>query len=269
MKRYSFSPVETRQGCFSISVTYRENLSDFNLVTSALFIPQIISDYVGSPSTDPLRAFPSTGKGVCATSFPSKGIIATSMPSEHPHSWTSGIHQGASLFHNQTPAHHSSVGRNDLSSSPTDIYGHRVPNQRLPNHYKYNSFDAYQFSPSTSPSPPTHLTGGNLMQSGLRSETSPVSIPHPMLGRSPRYLPLNMSDTSQHSLPPPSPRNTKHGSSSQESPSGLRSLRKLDLIRTRELNSVLPVPYTGQKVCLILLKLCTRSNRCFSEALSF
>ncbi|KAL8127652.1 autophagy-related protein 13a-like [Apium graveolens] len=144
------------------------------------------------------------------------------------------------------------VGRNDLSSWPTHIYGHPVPRHRLPNHYKYNSFDAYQlsppFSPSTSPSPPKHLTGGNLMQSRLLSETSPVSIPHPMLERSPRYLYPNMSDTSRQSLPPPSPRNTKHGSSSQESSSGMRSLRKLDLIRTGELDSVLPVPYTCQKL---------------------
>ncbi|KAL8095594.1 hypothetical protein AgCh_036856 [Apium graveolens] len=257
MKRYSFSPVEAHQGCFSISVTYRESLSDFNLETSALFPPQIISDYVGSPATDPLRAFPSAGTGVCATSVPSRGILSTSTHSERPHSWTSGIHRGVSLPHNQPfggspPIYYSSGGQNDFSSSPTDIYGHRIPNYRLPNHYKNNSFDAYQlsppFSPSTSPSPPTHLTGGTFMQSRLRSESSPVSIPHPMLGRSPRYLSPNLSDTSRHSLPPLSPRNAKHDSSSQESPSGMRSLRKLDLSRAGELNSGIPISYTGQKL---------------------
>lgn len=257
MKQYSFSPVEAHQGCFSISVTYRESLSDFNLETSALFPPQIISDYVGSPATDPLRAFPSAGTGVCATSFPSRGIQSTSTHSERPHSWTSGIHRGVSLPHNQPlsgspPIYYSSGGRNDLSSSPTDIYGHRIPNYRFPNHYKNNNFDAYQlsppFSPSTSPSPPTHLTGGNFMQSRLRSESSPVSIPHPILGRSPRYLSPTMSDTSRHSLPPLSPRNAKHDSSSQESPSGMRSLRKLDLSRAGELNSGIPISYTGQKL---------------------
>lgn len=254
MKRHSFSPVDFQQGSLSISVKYRESLSDFNLETSTLFPPQIITDYVGSPATDPLRAFPSNGKGVCATSFPSRGIQPPlSTPFQRPHSWTSGIHRGASLVHNQPiggypPQYCSSTGRHDISFSPTDIYGQKIPNYRLPNHYKNNSIDDYQLSPPFSPSPPTQLTSGNLMQSRPRSDTAPVSIPHPMLGRSPRYLSPNMSDPNRLSLPPLSPRSIKHDSSSQESPSGLRSLKKLESSRAGELNYGITGPNSGQKV---------------------
>lgn len=261
MNQYTFSPVDFQQGSLSISVKYRENLSDFNLETSTLYPPQIITDYVGSPATDPMRAFPSKVKTFCATSFPSRGIQSPlSSPHQRPHSWTSGIHRGATQVQNQnvggySPQYCTSVGRHDISSSPTDIYGHKIPNYRMPNHLIHNSIDDYQlsppFSPSPSPSPPTYLTSGNLMQSRLRSDTAPVSIPHPMMGRSPRYLSPNMSDPNKHSLPPFSPKSIKHDSSSQESPSGLRSLRRLDSSRGGELNYGVTGPNSVQKVSLL------------------
>lgn len=141
-------------------------------------------------------------------------------------------------MHNQSPpAHRSSSGRYDLSSSPTtsDIYGQR---NRPPTH---PTFDDYQlsppFSPSPSPSPPTYLSGGNYMQSRLRSETAPVSIPNPMIARTPRYLSPNLSDPNRHSLPPPSPRSTRYELSSHESPSGIRSFKKSEMSRIGDLSS--------------------------------
>nr|GMD56617.1 autophagy-related protein 13A [Ipomoea batatas] len=232
MKEYSFVPVEAQQGRFSISLTYRDNLSDFNLETSSSFPPQIITDYV---STDPIRSFPSTtsDKDVHATVFPLRRMHSSpSTPLQRPHSWTSGLHKGPSVSPNQpyvgSPLSYRSPY--ELSSSPTDVYGQRISNYRLPTHHRATSSDDYQlsplFSPSPSPSPPTYLSGGNPMKSRWRSETAPVSIPHPMIGRSSRYLSPNLSDPNRHSLPPPSPRSTKHDSSSHESPSGVRSLRK-------------------------------------------
>ncbi|GFQ00685.1 hypothetical protein PHJA_002212400 [Phtheirospermum japonicum] len=50
----------------------------------------------------------------------------------------------------------------------------------------------------------------------------PLSIPHPMMARSPRYLSPKMSDPSRNSLPPLSLRNTKYDHSSHELPSGIR-----------------------------------------------
>lgn len=246
MKQYSFFPVEAQNGRLSISVKYRESLADFNLETSTSFPPEIITDYVGSPATDPFRAFPMMDKGVHATSFPAREMQSpTSAPPQRPHSWTSGLSRGAPFTHNQSfgspPAHRSSTGRYDLSSSPTDVYGQRTQNYRPPAHHTGTSFDDYQlsppFSPSPSPSPPTYLSGGNYMQSRLRSETAPVSIPNPMMIRSPRYLSPNLSDPNRHSLPPPSPRNSRYELSSHESPSGIRSLKKSEMSKVGDLSS--------------------------------
>ncbi|KAK9292981.1 hypothetical protein L1049_020963 [Liquidambar formosana] len=259
MKEYSFVPVEAVPGRLCISVTYRPTLFEFNLEPSTSFPPMIITDYVGSPATDPLRSFPSSEKGIGATSFPLRGIQPPSSPFQaRPHSWTSGFQRAAPFTQNQPfggspPAYRASLMSSDFPSpSPPDIYGHRLQNYRPPTHHKTTSFDEYQlsppFSPSPSPSPPTHNFSGNPMQTRLRSETAPVTIPLPMMGRSSRYLSPNASDPSRHSLPPPSPRSTKLDPSSQESPSGMRSFRKTDALRAGELYSGTTNHYSIQKV---------------------
>ncbi|KAK4351059.1 hypothetical protein RND71_030372 [Anisodus tanguticus] len=256
MKHYTFTPVDSQQGRLCISVTYREDLSDFNLETAASFPPAIITDYVGSPLADPMRSFPSSSsdKYVHPTSFPSRGThSSSSSPFQRPHSWTSGFLTSPSLPRTQPYVGSPPLYRSphELSSSPSDVHGQRVsPNSRLPIHHKATSFDDYQlsppFSPSPSPSPPTYLSGANPGQSRLLSGTGPVSIPHPMMGTSSRYLSPNLSDPNRHSLPPMSPRSTKHDSSSQESPSGIRSFRKMDPLRTLESNIGTISP--GQKI---------------------
>ncbi|GAA0149867.1 hypothetical protein LIER_08939 [Lithospermum erythrorhizon] len=241
MKQYSFTPVETQQGHISVSVTYLENLSDFNLETPASFPPEIITDYVGSPLTDPLRAFPSTftdKKTTRTESFSMRGVqTSTHSPFQRPHSWSSGVYR----VQNQTPPPHSYT-----SSSPKDMYAHKMQNNRLPTQHKYTSSDEYQlsppFSPSPSPSPPTYFSGGNHLQNRLHSETSPVSIPHPIMGRSPRYLSPNCSDPSRLSLPPLSPRSTKYNLSSHESPSAMKLLRKSESLRAGESSSTITSP---------------------------
>lgn len=256
MQHYTFTPVDAQQGRLCISVTYREDLSDFNLETAASFPPAIITDYVGSPLADPMRSFPSStsDKGGHPTSFPSRGThSSSSSPFQRPHSWTSGFLGSPSLPRTQPYVGSPPLYRtpHDLSSSPSDVHGQRVsPNNRLPIHRKATSFDEYQlsppFSPSPSPSPPTYLSGANPGQTRLRSGTGPVSIPHPMIGTSSRYLSPNLSDPNRHSLPPMSPRSIKHDSSSQESPSGIRSFRKMDPLRTLESNIGTISP--GQKI---------------------
>lgn len=257
MKQYSFPPVDAPQGRLSISVTYRESLSNFNLETSTSFPPQIITDYVGSPATDPFRSLPSSEKGFSATSFPSRGGRSpSSTPFQRPQSWTSGLHRMSPLMQplsgGSPPLHRTSTMPHDYSSSPPDTYGHRIQNYRLPTHHKTTSFDEHQLSPpfsqSPSPSPPPYLSGGNPMQTRLRAETAPVSIPHPMMGRSPRYLSPNLSDPNRHSLPPFSPRCTKPDLSLQDSPSGIRLPRKSDSSRALDLNSGTTNQFSSQKV---------------------
>ncbi|XP_076930481.1 autophagy-related protein 13a-like [Bidens hawaiensis] len=200
MKLYSFLSVEAQHGRLSVSVRYRESLSDFNLESSAPCPPEIITDYVGSPATDPFRAFP------------------TSFPVRRPHSWASG---GQFTSQNQSPpAYHSSSGRYDLSSSPAvssyDGYGQRTT--RPPTQHSFDD------SPPFSPSPPTYLN----MQS------RPVSIPNPLITRTPRYLSPNLSDPNRHSLPPLSPRSTR---SSHESSPAIKSLKKSEMSRVGDLSS--------------------------------
>ncbi|KAG4382901.1 hypothetical protein AAZX31_14G172100 [Glycine max] len=240
MEEYNFIPVEALPGRLCISVTYRTALSDFNLECSASLPTKIITDYVGSPNTDPLRSFPVLDKGVSATSFPlRRKEPPSSVPLDRPHSWTSGFHKAAPFVQNHPyvgspPVYRGSPRPYDYPSPPTDSYGVRLHNYRMQNRQGSPSYDEYQlsppFSPSPSPSPPTYFCGGNPMQTRIRSETAPVTIPHSVMGKSSRNLSPNFSDPSRNSLPPLSPRRTD--GSSQESPSGIRSFKKLEASRT-------------------------------------
>ncbi|KAF2324145.1 hypothetical protein GH714_008137 [Hevea brasiliensis] len=129
MKEYSFMPVEALPGHLSLSVTFRPSLSDFNLEPLATFPPKIITDYVGSPTTDPLRSFPSSDRGDRATSFPLKGIRPLiSTPFQRPHSWTSGFHRAAPFMANQSlggspPAYRTSPMPYNFPHTPSGTYG--------------------------------------------------------------------------------------------------------------------------------------------------
>ncbi|KAG8381638.1 hypothetical protein BUALT_Bualt06G0142400 [Buddleja alternifolia] len=246
MKRYSFVPIDAQQGCLSISVIYREDLSDFNLDAIVSCPPEIITDYVGSPLTDPMRAFPSSSseKGR-STSYPIRGRQSpSSSPFHRPHSWTSGVHKDVSSQQNQpfsgSPPLYKSPYEYSYSSSPTETHINKNQYQRVQAYHKTTSDDLISppFSPSPSPSPPTYFSGGNNpVQSRLRSETAPMSIPHPMMGRSPKYLSPNLSDPNRHSLPPLSPRTPKYDPSSHESSSGSRLMRRPDSLRAGESSS--------------------------------
>ncbi|KAM0001614.1 putative HORMA domain superfamily protein [Helianthus debilis subsp. tardiflorus] len=199
---------KAQHGHLSVSVKYRESLSDFNLETSASFPPEIITDYVGSPATDPFRAFPPVP--------------------QRPHSWTSG---GPFTKNQSPPAYHSSSGRFDLSYSPSPSSSYDVYSQRT----RQQSHHSFDDSPPFSPSPPMYLSsGGNYIQSRLRSETAPVSIPNPLFTR---HLSPNLSDPNRHSLPPLSPRSTRYEPSSHESSPAIRSLKKSEMSRVGDLSS--------------------------------
>ncbi|ONK73818.1 uncharacterized protein A4U43_C04F35700 [Asparagus officinalis] len=95
------------------------------------------------------------------------------------------------------------------------------------------SFDEFRLSPpmssSPTPSPPAYGSSANSLQSRLRLETSPVSIPAGMQGKTQLHRTPNHSDPMRSFLPPPSPRSTRMEQSSQESPSSeSRSFRKTE-----------------------------------------
>ncbi|XP_026401763.1 autophagy-related protein 13a-like [Papaver somniferum] len=248
MKVYNFAPVEAHPGRLCISTTYRPTLSDFNLELSTSLPPQLIMDYVGSPATDPLKIFPSAEDR--ATSFPLRGAHpSSSSPFQRPHSWTPGLHRAAPFTQNyrlsgSPPAYRTPPTPSDYSPSPPDIYSQRSQSYKISSQRRGLSSDEYQlsppFSPSPSPSPPTHVSGFNSLHSRLRSERSesaPVNIPMPMIARNSRLFTHSSSDPNRHALPPMSPRSTKYDHSSQESSSGSRSFRRMDASRAAELPS--------------------------------
>ncbi|KAK4786623.1 hypothetical protein SAY86_010456 [Trapa natans] len=247
MDEYMFStPVEVvPPGHISVSVSFRKTLSDFNLDPSTSLIPRIISDYVGSPATDPLRSFPSSDKGLQEMPFPSRGTrLPSPSPFQRPQSWTSGIHRGAAFGYGFPPTYGL--------PSPPDHFVHRAQSYR-PSVQRTTSFDDYQlsppFSPASSPSPPGHFLGSNPLQHGRpRPGSAPVMIPRQVATGTTRYATPSSSDSNRHSLPPPSPRSTRLDNSSQESPSGIRMYKKQEISRTGESHLGTTSPYTGHKI---------------------
>ncbi|KAK9756732.1 hypothetical protein RND81_01G117500 [Saponaria officinalis] len=257
MKQYSFNPVDGVNGKLCVSVTYRPNLSEFNLENSTACPPVIIADYVGSPATDPMRAFPSMDKASRTASFSLRGSRnLPPVPNQRPHSWSSGIHETLAHIQNHpssgySPVHHGSFSPNDVSSAPAYIHGQRFQNYKMSHgHHKNSCFEeslSPPFSPSSSPSTAAYQFSPN--QSRLRPESAPVAIPHP-INRSPNYLSPNQSDPNRNSLPPFSPRHTRpepspHGS---PCPSGNRVSKKLDTSRNIDLYTAMANQSFGSKV---------------------
>ncbi|KAG0472607.1 hypothetical protein HPP92_014464 [Vanilla planifolia] len=237
-KLQNFTPVETLFGLLSVSVLYRPTLLDFNLEISTLLPPMIIPDYVGSPAADPMRAFPASPseRGMRPISFPLRTSETQAL--RRPHSWNP-----APMAHHPL---HSSV--REQRPSPPEYFRHRIaiPRQSGPRKGSF-SYEEHWLSPpfsaSPTPSPPAHAN--NAFQAKLRSETAPVGIPQPLMGKSSLHRSPNFSDPSRSLLPPPSPRSQREDLTLEESPSVSGSLRKLETLR---MGDVLSNLYTVPKV---------------------
>ncbi|CAF1707826.1 hypothetical protein Bca4012_005836 [Brassica carinata] len=223
MKEFRFSPVEVPPGRLCASVTYRSDLSDFNLGAHITLPPRIITDYVGSPATDPMRFFPSPGQSFEATSFHFQGRagrppLTTSSASERPHSWTSGFHRPPTPNQSFSPDFHWS--RTDGGDS----------------HHQLSP----PFSPSGSPSTPR---GSYSPRINVRPGTAPVTIPSSATFN--RYVSSNFSEPSRNPLPPFSPKSTRRSPSSQDSLPGIALYKSS---RSGESPSGLINHYPGHKL---------------------
>ncbi|XP_068663193.1 autophagy-related protein 13b-like [Aristolochia californica] len=203
MQQFTFVPVDTCCGRLCLSVVYRPTTSDVKSESSTPMSPQIITDYVGSPTTDPLRRFPSLPLAGLMSRTPGS---SSSLPFARRHSWSNDLHMAAPSFSSSPSPTYS-----DSHMLPSNLNSHRRPPRilnmdmsppvDLPHpppetpspsnvsliHKKNTSFDEYWssplFSPSPTPSPPTNIPGNHLSNARLWSESAPVSIPSGRLGR--------------------------------------------------------------------------------------
>uniref|UniRef100_A0A0E0K2Z0 Autophagy-related protein 13 N-terminal domain-containing protein n=1 Tax=Oryza punctata TaxID=4537 RepID=A0A0E0K2Z0_ORYPU len=79
MSTRRFAPVETQLGRLVVSVQYLPSLAAFNLEICSLAPAMLITDYVGSPAADPMRAFPA--------SLTEAASSAPAFPPRRPNSW--------------------------------------------------------------------------------------------------------------------------------------------------------------------------------------
>ena len=106
MPLYSFAPVETLYGRMCLSVAYQQNTSVVALEVVPSILPRIIPDYVGSPTTDPLKRFTGDPRSLPSGGMPiNRGIRLVSVPSSlrnspppdlllgRRHSWSGRINQ--------------------------------------------------------------------------------------------------------------------------------------------------------------------------------
>eukprot|EP00268_Persea_americana_P001905 TRINITY_DN10573_c0_g1_i1.p1 TRINITY_DN10573_c0_g1~~TRINITY_DN10573_c0_g1_i1.p1 ORF type:complete len:708 (+),score=117.32 TRINITY_DN10573_c0_g1_i1:351-2474(+) len=224
MQPFNFVPVDTTCGKLSLSVLYRRTLLDVSSEPSTPISTQFISDYVGSPTTDPLRSFPS---------LPLTQLPASPSPVTFArwNSWSNDLHCATPSFSSSPSPTHS-----DSHALPSKPSSHHLPPRSHVNmnflhpvssthhvpphtshlsteslvHKKNLSFDetwpSPPFSPSPSPSPPTHI-GSHPSKALMRTESAPVSIPSARLRQS-----CGLPNTV---LPPSrSPKGTRPGCSS-------------------------------------------------------
>ncbi|CAK9866300.1 unnamed protein product [Sphagnum jensenii] len=238
MSTCRLTPIETQWGRLCVSVAYRSATAVTALEIMPPILPRIIADYVGSPTTDPLRRFSSIGSMPSRGNPGKQGVHMVSLPSSVPvslgrrHSWSGGLNkvagppslppssptfQSASPspnFHPSPPKPPSSPSGqghmpSHLSPRTSPLHrpfsqpyqGHSNASQPIPIKSRYSP----PFSPSPSPSPPAH--GYSQQDNVLRSSSAPVSIPRPSNLMRPNSR-LPMADPYHQNrglLPPPSP----------------------------------------------------------------
>ncbi|AQK73118.1 Autophagy-related protein 13a [Zea mays] len=81
MRTERLAPVETQLGRLVVSVQYLPSLAAFSFNATSLASAAIITDYVGSPAAEPMRAFPASLTEAAGSPSP--------QPSRRPNSWAS------------------------------------------------------------------------------------------------------------------------------------------------------------------------------------
>ncbi|CAM0945039.1 unnamed protein product [Alopecurus aequalis] len=107
MRTRRFAPIETQLGRLVVSVQYLPSLAGYNFEISSLSSVMLITDYVGSPAAEPMRAFPASLTDAAGSAFP--------LPSRRPNSWASPA------YWPQSPVQHAKF------SPPPTMYASPTP----------------------------------------------------------------------------------------------------------------------------------------------
>lgn len=159
MHPYNFTPVETPCGRLCLSVLYRPIAADVSLEASVPLLPRIITDYVRSPSADPLKRFP----GDITVTSGKKEASTTSLPLSAAGSpaFTTSVRRCSwngspgkllpSPPSSLSPSHRLSISP---SPSPSYSYGHGSPSTipaSCPDGTQQYMRGDHSLSPSSSP----------------------------------------------------------------------------------------------------------------------
>lgn len=171
MKHYAFAPIETLFGRLSLSVSYVPVLEVVaaSEPTSPM-PPEIITDYVGSPTTDFLKKF---------NSLPSAGIAPACAAMTRRHSWSIEHGAGTSVSPSPSPTKAQSRGSPQLGvplhvSLKTCSH---PQNASSSGQKKYTPFEECYPSPPLSPSPSQSPSANYPKNPLFRYESAPVTIP--------------------------------------------------------------------------------------------
>ncbi|XP_008784140.2 autophagy-related protein 13b-like isoform X1 [Phoenix dactylifera] len=201
MNQFSFVPIDTPCGRLSLTVSYLPALEDKSSEPSTPLSTQFIMDYVGGPTTDPLKMFQSVRSAGPLPHFVSitrqhswsndHGFMRSGSPSPSPtYSDSQAMHCDPNV---RFPPHHL----HDQSPSASSVL-HNASVAHKKNTSCEDYLSSSPFSPMSSPSAPTP-------NAFLRSESAPVNIPSPRRGRNSGLL--------NQALPPSSPKPQRPGCS--------------------------------------------------------
>lgn len=203
MMKCNLTPIETQWGRLCIYSLYRNATAVTALEVTPRILSRIIPDYVGSPTTDTLRRFPSVGSLPSpGLSVRGQGVHVVQLPGSVPnspsgafgrrHSWSGGINKVQS----QPPPLPISPSYKSSSPSPSHPYHHDFQNSppKTPHYFHHSPSPSGTHQPSNL-SPRNSPLQRQFVHHHPHHDSQPIPI-HPR--RSPPFSPSPSPSPPQH-----------------------------------------------------------------------
>ncbi|GAQ80215.1 hypothetical protein KFL_000490050 [Klebsormidium nitens] len=202
MSTSRLSPVDTPSGRISLSVMYRHTTAVTALEVGPSILPRIIADYVGSPTTDPLRryppsAYPAPAAGASAVRQGLRVVpLQPTSPLNRRHSIggsPTSLQRNPNFPPPSSPSSKHHAARFQSPSMRTTSLPPQTSSPIPISRGGPSAGFAHPPSPSPSPSPPPHHQ--DVSAHYARSASAPVSIPRPP-ARANSMAPVHTSSSS-------------------------------------------------------------------------